>query len=108
MITKIEALTKEVKDAKVSTKEQLEAFRIQYLSKKGLISGLMEEFRSIPSEQKREMGQKLNALKEFVAKRYEEMKESLDTVADTGLASIDLTRTATQFPVGSRHPISIN
>lgn len=107
MIDKIEALYKEVDETKAETPAQVEEFRIKYLSKKGVLSSLMEEFRNVPSEQKRELGQKLNQLKVYVTDRYNTLKENSENIKGLDVASIDLTRTATRFPVGSRHPISI-
>ena len=107
MIDKIEALKAEVDGVKVENPAQVEEFRIKYLSKKGVISSLMEEFRTVPSDQKRVLGQKLNELKNYVTDRYNYLKENVSSANALDIASIDLTRTATQFPVGSRHPISI-
>lgn len=107
MLTKIESLKNEVDGISVTNKEQVEEFRLKYLSKKGILSTLMEEFRTVPGDQKREIGQKLNELKQHITSRYEELKESLSGKSSIDISSIDLTRTATQFPVGSRHPISI-
>lgn len=107
MINKIEAILEEVKAITVDTAAKAEEFRIKYLSKKGILSSLMEEFRSVPNEQKKELGQRLNQLKAFVNERYNQLKENSTSSNGPDLTSIDLTRTATQFPVGSRHPISI-
>ena len=107
MIQKIETLTQEVADAKIASKEELESFRIKYLSKKGLLGSLMDDFRGVPSDQKREIGQRLNALKVFVNDRYIQLKESLEDKETGDNSGIDLTRTASMFPTGSRHPLSI-
>ena len=107
MIEKIEALREEVNKVKAETLAQVEEFRLKYLSKKGILSSLMEDFRKVPADQKRELGQKLNQLKEFVTERYNTLKENSSTSSSLDLASIDLTRTATDLPVGTRHPISI-
>lgn len=106
MIDKISELSKEINDTVVSSKDELEAFRIKYLSKKGIISVLMEDFRNVPSDQKREVGQKLNALKISANEKFNFLKENLAS-SSSDVAGIDLTRTATLFPIGSRHPISI-
>ena len=107
MIEKIAALKAEIDSAKAETPAQVEEFRIKYLSKKGILSSLMEEFRTIPVDQKREVGQKLNELKGYVSERYNYLKENSNSGSKLDIASIDLTRSATSFPVGSRHPISI-
>ncbi|MCH5231534.1 MAG: phenylalanine--tRNA ligase subunit alpha [Muribaculaceae bacterium] len=107
MVDKIEAIRKEVEEIKAETLAKVEDFRLKYLSKKGILSSLMEEFRTVPAEQKRELGQKLNQLKMFVTDRYNALKENAGNANSTDISSIDLTRTSTPMPVGSRHPISI-
>ena len=107
MIEKIEALKEEVNNAIADSLAQVEEFRIKYLSKKGILASLMEEFRNVPADQKRELGQKLNQLKGYVTERYNSLKENASSSKGLDVSSIDLTRSATDFPVGSRHPISI-
>ena len=69
MINKINALLKEVENLKAANAEELEALRIKYLSKKGEISLLMNDFRNVAADQKREVGQHLNKLKEATQNR---------------------------------------
>ena len=88
------------------TLEDAEALRIKYLSKKGLIPQLMEDFRSVPAEMKKEVGIKINELKTLAQERINALKESLATQETAG-ASIDLTRTPYPVSLGSRHPITI-
>ena len=66
MLAKIEELLKEIEDLKASNAEELEALRIKYLSKKGAINALMADFRNVAAEQKKEVGMKLNELKNRV------------------------------------------
>ena len=75
MITKIEQLLAEVEAFAPKTAADVEAFRIKMLSKKGAISALMEEFKTVPAEQKRELGQKLNNLKNVATERINTLKE---------------------------------
>lgn len=107
MIDKINRIKEEVAAATASTLQEVEGLRIKYLSKKGIVSGLMADFRNVPAESKRELGQKLNELKNDVTEKINSLKEQLQAGADSEASSIDLTRTATPFPVGSRHPLSI-
>ncbi len=88
------------------TLEDAEALRIKYLSKKGLIPQLMEDFRSVPAEMKKEVGIKINELKTLAQERINALKESLATQETAG-AGIDLTRTPYPISLGSRHPITI-
>ena len=88
------------------TLEDAEELRIKYLSKKGLIPQLMEDFRSVPAEMKKEVGIKINELKTLAQERINALKESLATQETAG-ASFDLTRTPYPISLGSRHPITI-
>ena len=88
------------------TLEDAEALRIKYLSKKGLIPQLMEDFRSVPAEMKKEVGIKINELKTLAQERINALKESLATQETAGVG-IDLTRTPYPVSLGSRHPITI-
>ena len=74
MLDKIKALLKEVENIKAKNAEELEALRIKYLSKKGEISALMNDFRNVPAEQKREIGKCLNELKEATQNKINAIK----------------------------------
>ena len=107
MIERINKIKEEVAATTASTAEAVEELRIKYLSKKGAVSALMADFRTVPAESKREVGQKLNELKNFVTERINTLKEQLSAGADNDASLIDLTRSATPYPVGARHPLSI-
>lgn len=107
MIEKINALRDEIASASASTVEEVEQLRIKYLSKKGAVSALMADFRNVPAEQKREVGQKINELKNFATDKINSLKESFSVAEDSSIAEIDLTRTATPLTLGTRHPLSI-
>ncbi|MDR2119126.1 MAG: phenylalanine--tRNA ligase subunit alpha [Tannerellaceae bacterium] len=106
MIDRIKTLLGEVDEWKAANADEIETLRIRYLSKKGEISRLMNDFRSVAAEQKREVGQYLNQLKEKAQQKISNLK---DSVAGTENQSgdFDLTRTAAPFTLGTRHPISI-
>ena len=106
MIDKIKALLQEVENMKAANAEELEALRIKYLSKKGEISALMNDFRNVAADQKREVGKFLNELKEATQNKINELKEGFDNV-QTGNDDIDLTRTSYPIELGTRHPLSI-
>jgi len=106
MLDKIKNLLEEIQSIKAVTSSDIESFRLKYLSKKGLITELFEEFRNITAEHKREVGQKLNELKQIAQDRYNVLKEEQESL-ETGSAEDDLTRPAFPYPSGSRHPISI-
>ena len=106
MIEKINQLKAEIEGLGAATPLDVEALRIKYLSKKGEISALMADFRSVPAEQKRELGQKLNELKTLATDKLNALREALEST-DSVDADLDLTRTAAPLPLGSRHPLSL-
>ena len=107
MIDKIDALLGQINDLKAKTGEEVEALRIKYLSKKGEISSLMNDFRSIASEEKKILGQKLNELKMIAQDKINELKESVEHSFASDEKTVDLTRTSYPYQVGTRHPLSI-
>ena len=106
MIAKIEQLLQEVEAMKAANAEELEALRIKYLSKKGAINELMADFRNVPAEQKKEVGMKLNELKNKAQEKIAALKEQFDS-QKTGCDTLDLTRSAYPINLGTRHPLSI-
>lgn len=106
MIHKINALLEEVENLQAANADELEALRIKYLSKKGEISLLMNDFRNVAPEQKREVGQYLNKLKETTQNKINELKERFENTQSVR-DDIDLTRTAYPVELGTRHPLSI-
>jgi phenylalanyl-tRNA synthetase alpha chain len=106
MFQKITDLLKEISSYSVKSQEELESFRLKYLSKKGLISVLFEDFRNIAIEEKKEVGQKLNLLKQTAADKYNLLKSELLNTDEISEAE-DLTRPSFIYSAGSRHPISI-
>ena len=106
MIEKIQRIKAEIEALKVSKSEDLENIRIKYLSKKGEISQLFNDFRTVAAEQKREVGKQLNELKELAIERINQLKSEFeDNHSDE--QQLDLTRTAYPIPLGSRHPLSL-
>ena len=106
MIAKINQLLQEVEALKAANPEELEALRIKYLSKKGAINDLMADFRNVAAEQKKEVGMRLNELKNKAQEKIAALKEQFES-QDTGCDDIDLTRSAYPVELGTRHPLSI-
>ncbi|MDR2139075.1 MAG: phenylalanine--tRNA ligase subunit alpha [Tannerella sp.] len=106
MIEKIKTLLREIETLEAVSAEELETLRIKYLSRKGEIASLMNEFRNVAAEQKREIGKSLNELKEKAQNRINKLKEHFEQ-AQTDSRVFDLTRTAYPAPLGTRHPLSI-
>jgi phenylalanyl-tRNA synthetase alpha chain len=106
MLNKIKALQKELSNLTVRNQEELEAFRLKYLSKKGVVSALFDDFRNTPAELKKEVGQKLNLLKHDILEKYNSLKENFAS-GDDVIPVNDLTRPGDSYYLGPRHPIAI-
>ena len=105
MRNKIKGLLEEVRELKADSMEELEALRIKYLSKKGHISTLMNDFRNVAAEEKREVGKHLNELKELAQNKINELKERFEN-NNSSDNEYDLTRTSYPIQLGTRHPLS--
>ena len=106
MIEKINRLREEIEALSATKAEELENLRIKYLSKKGEVSQLFNDFRNVAAENKREIGQRLNELKEIATEKINSLREALNEKSEAD-NTIDLTRTAYPIPLGTRHPISL-
>jgi len=108
MLSKIEKLINELETAVIENKEQVEEYRIKWLSKKGEITLLFDEFKQVAPELKREVGQKLNQLKVNAQNKINELKEKFEQNNSGNSNTIDLTLPGEPYiNLGSRHPISI-
>ena len=108
MINKINELLAEIEAFAPQSAADVEAFRIKILGKKGTLGALMEEFKSVPAEQKRELGQRINQVKNLATERINTLKEEFGNAAALNASKIDdMTRPGSSEQVGSRHPISI-
>ena len=106
MIAKINQLLQEVETLKATNAEELELLRLKYLSKKGAINELMTDFRNVAAEQKKEVGMRLNELKNKAQEKIAALKELFEN-QDTGCDDLDLTRSAYPVKLGTRHPLTI-
>jgi Phenylalanyl-tRNA synthetase alpha subunit len=106
MIDKINQLKAEVESLTAATQEKAEELRIKYLSKKGEITSLFNAFREVPNDQKRQVGQLLNELKEAATAKINDLKATLENSTSAG-SETDLTRSADPILLGTRHPLSI-
>lgn len=66
----------------------------------------MADFRNVPAEQKKEVGMKINELKQTALAKINALKEQCES-KESADDSIDLTRTAYPVNLGSRHPLTI-
>ncbi|MCX6304543.1 MAG: phenylalanine--tRNA ligase subunit alpha [Bacteroidetes bacterium] len=107
MIDRINRLVAEIDTLKAGSLDEAEQLRVKYLSKKGFVSVLFDDFKSVPAELKREVGQMLNDLKNKAHQKIDELKSGFDQGSIASSVNQDLTRPVHNIQTGSRHPLSI-
>jgi phenylalanyl-tRNA synthetase alpha chain len=108
MKEKIDHILEEIESFAAESKEQVEEYRIKWLSKKGQITALFDDFRTVAPELKKEMGQKLNELRTKAQEKIDRFREKFDNEKGTEKNEADLSLPADSLTaLGSRHPISI-
>jgi len=106
MKSKILELNQEVEKYTANTLKDLENFRVLMLGKKGKITELFSDFKTIPNEEKREIGKLINDLKNFAVNKIAHLKEELETSSGKTY-DYDLSLPGYPQKFGSRHPISL-
>jgi phenylalanyl-tRNA synthetase alpha chain len=106
MLTRIQQLREEIAQLQATSAEEIEALRIKYLSKKGVINELMADFRNVAADQKKAVGMQLNVLKNEAQEKIAALKDQFAT-NDSEATEMDLTRTAYPVRLGTRHPLTI-
>jgi phenylalanyl-tRNA synthetase alpha chain len=108
MSEQVKKLISEAEQFQASSKEDVEQFRLKYLSKKGVLAELFAEMKNIAPEQRKAFGQLVNELKVKAEEKLNSFSEILEaaSVSDTS-STIDLTLPAEPYAIGSRHPISL-
>jgi len=107
MIEHIHKLIEEAEAFNTQSLEDVEAFRIKFLGKKGLLTELFASFKEVPNEQKKDFGQAINNLKSTAQEKVNTLKQSLtNNVTDNALFG-DLSRPGESFEIGARNPISL-
>jgi phenylalanyl-tRNA synthetase alpha chain len=108
MLENIKKYTEEATAFQSDSAEEIEQFRVKFLGKKGILTDLFNNFKTVPPQEKKAYGQALNQLKNTVEEKLRLLRESLDNQpAATASTTRDLTRPGTPISIGARHPISI-
>ncbi|MEE3036856.1 MAG: phenylalanine--tRNA ligase subunit alpha [Bacteroidota bacterium] len=107
MIEKINQLLEEVRAFHTDNPDDLEIFRIKFLGKKGIMNDLFASFKQIPNNEKKEVGQSLNTLKQSIQQKLEQGKSTLSTAKQKSSTTNDLSRPISISQIGSRHPLSL-
>jgi len=107
MIKQIDQYLEEVNNFSTQNLKEVEAFRIKFIGKKGILNQLFAEFKNVPNEEKKIFGQKINQLKQAATEKVNKFKAELENATGDNLAGLDLSRPGYPVEIGSRHPISL-
>lgn len=107
MIDKIKEQLEKLELLNAFTPEEIEKIRIEYLGKKGVIKGLMEDFKNLDNSLRPEVGKALNELKNKIQEKLDTLKSSMVSSGEKASSTIDLSRPAGELEPGSRHPVSL-
>jgi phenylalanyl-tRNA synthetase alpha chain len=106
MLEEVPILRQEIEEnlSLISDLKSLEAFRLEFLVKKGKVQALFDRMKEAPVEQKPILGKELNILRKFVESAYAELKEKFESKVSSS-PTIDLTLPGRTYPVGTYHPV---
>jgi phenylalanyl-tRNA synthetase alpha chain len=107
MEDRIRSIDRDVKTFIIDSKEGLEQFRLQFVSKKGVISQMFDNLKSLSPEQKKSLGKPLNELKRLAEEKFKEAQEILSSTSGNATEAIDLTLPAIPNKTGNQHPLSL-
>ena len=105
MLENVQNLKDKVESITLNNKAEAEEFRLEFLSKKGIIQALFKEFRNVPADQKKAFGAALNELKQIAEAKYKAVSESLENTGSAGMNG-DITRPGNPLEMGAIHPIN--
>ncbi len=108
MLDKIVKLKEEIAASlnQANTSDDLENFRLKYLSRKGLFAQLFEKMKDVPKEEKPAVGKSLNELRGFLESGFESTKRKIEDKKSASIATIDLTISGRRRYVGRKHPLT--
>ncbi len=106
ILDKIDQLLKEVQTLSAKNADEVEQLRLKYLSRKGEITALMQDFRNVAADEKKSVGMKINELKQLATERINALRTACE-VADEQDDAPDLTRSPYPIRLGTRHPLTI-
>ena len=107
MIDHIKGLIKEANEFSTNNLSDVEAFRVKFLGKKGVLNELFGAFKSVPVAEKKAYGLAVNELKKTAQEKVNELKHTLEKYKKSSAKFVDSTRPGDPFLVGGRHPISL-
>ena len=107
MNPEIAQIEQQIKNYTISNSDELESFRLQFLSKKGSIQELFRLMGSIPNQEKAAFGKSLNELKKIAQDTFDQAKQAQRSTQTTSVSAIDdISLSPEPLPVGSIHPLT--
>jgi phenylalanyl-tRNA synthetase alpha chain len=107
MLDQIEDLKKEISSYTISSAEELESFRLEFISRNGKIQTMFGQIGSVPKEERAAVGKNMNEAKNLAQQKFDEAKQALTaTQSSSRKATDDLTLTAPVTELGSLHPLT--
>ncbi|MCB0487311.1 MAG: phenylalanine--tRNA ligase subunit alpha [Cyclobacteriaceae bacterium] len=107
MQEQIQKLSEEIDKVVADTRDSLESYRLKFISKKGVISQLFDEFRGLSGEEKKKVGKALNELKQAAEERFKSLQDTLESKKGQGDIDIDLTLPPVEEQIGNLHPLNL-
>jgi phenylalanyl-tRNA synthetase alpha chain len=108
MVENIQRVAQEIEAAPLTNAAELEQFRIAYIGRKGQIADLFDGLKQVTPEQRRQVGQELNQLKNRAQERFDQAQEQIsNATADTGATDFDFSLPTIPNTLGTRHPLSL-
>ena len=105
MRERIEQVQREISGIVITDNTEAESFRIKYLGTKGVLKSLYQDFKTVPNEEKKEIGQLLNELKQHLENII--ASANLIEQAKQPKSLLDLTRPGRSTSLGSLHPLTL-
>lgn len=106
LVNTLKELEQEVEKSTITNQEDLEKFRIRFLGSKNCLKDLFSQIKTVPNEQKKEVGQQINGLKNKAQEKFESYKDKIESAEEESI-KLDFTRPAGGVEIGARHPISL-
>lgn len=107
MLDDIKALEEEIRNTSVNTEEELEAYRLKYLSRNGKIQDMFKNMGSVPKEERASVGKAMNQAKNLAQSVFDAAQEQLKEQSGRELSvKDDITLTPPAYPMGSLHPLT--
>lgn len=107
MLDDIQSIKEEVQNYTISNEEELEAFRLEFLSRNGKVQSMFSRMGEVPNEKKAEVGKAMNQVKNLAQSTFDDAKKRLAREeAATLKATDDITLPAPPYSAGSYHPLT--